>query len=67
MNKHYFHVLVAVGDETLDVKFPYRKTIMSLDGDTLKFETENTFGDYVTSGLFDVKKIIGYYEDVHTD
>jgi hypothetical protein len=65
--KNYYHVLVTVGEEIKDIKFPYSKSIVSFDNGMIKIETENSFGDFNIAGYFNENSIVGFFEDVHTD
>lgn len=66
MKAYYVHVLVKVNDGVRDVKFLSTKSVITMENDMLKIEVENTFGDYIVAGYFNMNEIVGYYNDLRT-
>lgn len=62
-----YHVLVAVGDEVRDIKFSYVDSIIDIEDDAMIIRTKDVFDKFVPSARFNMKYIVGYYDDVHTD
>lgn len=66
MRAYYIHVLIKVNNELKDVKFLSTKSVVTIENNHLKIEIENTFGDFVEAGYFNMDEIVGYYNDLRT-